>query len=149
VRGYRGLMSEFGRTGSLRALALQVRVGGRHVMRQWLRRRSDVDSEALFLENYAADGLRRPRPELRDLQQLAQACLACGLCSGACAQAGGRPGLDPRDAVLAGVRLEIDVRRLGLDPVGGACAACRACEPVCPVQIPIARVQIALATLGD
>ena len=149
MRGYRGFMREFRRTGSPRALALQVRVGARHVLRQWLRRAPEVDSEALFLQNYAADGVRPPRPELRELQQRAQACLACGLCSGACAQAGGRPSLDPRDAVLAGIRLHIDVRRLGLEAVGGPCAACRACEPVCPVQIPIAQVQIALDTLGD
>ncbi len=149
MRGYRGFLREFRRTGSLRALVLQLSVGGRHVLRQWTRRRPDVDSEALFLESYAADGVRRPRAELRELQNAAQACLACGLCSGACAQAAGRPALDPRDAVLAAIRLEIDVRRLGLEGGTGSCDACRACELRCPAHIPIARVQTALGTLGD
>ena len=148
MRGYRGFLREFNRTGTLRALSLQLRVGARHVVRRALRR-DETDAEQLFLDNYRDDGLRRPEPEMRGLQLAAEACLVCGLCSGACAQAGGAPLLDPRDAVLSGARLAIDVRRLGLREVATACAACRACESVCPARIPIASVQEALASLGE
>jgi len=148
MRGYRGFLREFTRTGTLRALSLQLRVGARHVARRALGRH-EPDSEQLFLDHYRADGLRRPEPELRALQPDAQACLVCGLCSGACAQAGGRPLLDPRDAVLAGARLAIDVRRLGLREVATGCAGCRDCESVCPARIPIASIQEALASLGE
>jgi heterodisulfide reductase subunit C len=117
--------------------------------RRWLARGAPVDAERRFLESYAADGVRAPREERRVLQRRAQHCLVCGLCSLSCAEAGGRPPLDPRDAVLAGARLEVDVRRLHIDAPAAACGACRACEPVCPVGIPIASVQEALASLGD
>jgi heterodisulfide reductase subunit C len=111
--------------------------------------RNGPDPEQLFLDNYRADGLRRAEPEMRALQLAAQACLVCGLCSGACARAEGAPRLDPRDAVLAGARLAIDVRRLGLREVATACAACRDCESVCPARIPIASIQEALLSLGE
>lgn len=149
MSGYRGFLREFMRTGSPRALALQVRVGVAHVARRWFSRRDGPDPEQLFLDNYAADGVRPPREERRELQRAAERCLVCGLCSAACAAAGGRPPLDPRDAVLGGARLEIDVLRLRIDAPGAACGACRACEPVCPVGIPIASVQESLASLGD
>jgi formate hydrogenlyase subunit 6/NADH:ubiquinone oxidoreductase subunit I len=148
MRGYRGFLREFTRTGSLRALSLQLRVGAQHVARRALGR-NGPDPEQLFLDNYRADGVRRPEPALRALQLSAQACLVCGLCSGACARAEGAPRLDPRDAVLAGARLAIDVRRLGLREVATACAACRDCESVCPARIPIASIQEALLSLGE
>jgi len=148
VRGYRGFLRELARSGSLRALALQVRTGARHWLRQMLGRRAAADPEALFLRNYAADGLRRPAPERAALRLAAQTCLVCGLCSAECARVGGRPLLDPRDAVLAGARLEIDVVRLGLADAAQPCGACRACEAVCPTAIPIARVQQSLAELS-
>ena len=125
MSGYRGLLREFLRTGSPRALALQLRVGASHVARRWFSRGPETDPEGLFLENYAADGLRAPQEERRALQRAAQHCLVCGLCSVACAEAGGSPPLDPRDAVLSGARLEVDVRRLGIGEVGAACGACR------------------------
>jgi heterodisulfide reductase subunit C len=126
-----------------------MRVGAAHVLRRWLSRGETRDPERLFLDRYASDGLRAPREERRALQRAAQHCLVCGLCSVACAEAGGRPPLDPRDAVLSGARLEVDVLRLGIDAPGAACGACRACEPTCPAGIPIASVQAALASLGD
>jgi hypothetical protein len=53
--------------------------------------------------------------------------------------------MDPREAVLAGSRLGIDLARLGLEgELAGGCGPCRACEPLCPAAIPIARVQARL-----
>ncbi len=141
MRGYRGFLHELARTGR-RALPLQLATGARHWLRRAFRRRETVDPEALFFANYAADGVRPADEGARALQRAAQACLACGLCSLECARVAGRPPLDPRDAVLAGARLAIDVVRLGLDAGdAGACGACRACESVCPARIPIAAVQ--------
>jgi ferredoxin len=148
VRGYRGFLHELARSGA-RALPLQLATGARHWLRRALRREPPVDSEALFFANYAADGVRPADPGARALQLASQACLACGLCSAECARVAGRPPLDPRDAVLAGARLAIDVVRLGLvTGDASACAACRGCEPGCPARIPIAAVQGALAGLG-
>jgi ferredoxin len=148
VRGYRGFLHELARTGA-RALPLQLRTGARHWLRRTLRREAPVDPEALFFANYAADGVRPADAGARALQLAAQPCLACGLCSAECARVAGRPPLDPRDAVLAGARLAIDVVRLGLDTGdASACAACRACEPACPARIPIAAVQAGLGGTG-
>lgn len=153
LSGYRGFLHELARTGGWRALALQLRTGGLHVARRLLRR-GEPDPIARFLANYGADGFRLPDPERAKLQLAAEACLACGLCSVACARAGGAPLLDPRDAVLSAARLEIDWIRLGPPardeaPLGegAGCAACAACEPACPVGIPIAAVQDSLAGL--
>jgi succinate dehydrogenase/fumarate reductase-like Fe-S protein len=158
LSGYRGFLHELARTGTWRALALQVRTGGAHVVRRLLRR-GEPDPIARFLANYGADGFRLPDPARARLQLAAEACLACGLCTVECARAGGAPALDPRDAVLSAARLEIDWIRLGLPSAvpgdrdasaaaRGACAACAACEPVCPVAIPIAAVQETLVHLG-
>jgi succinate dehydrogenase/fumarate reductase-like Fe-S protein len=159
LRGYRGFLRELARTGSGSALWLQLRSGAWHVLRRMVRR-TDGDPIERFLASYGADGFRLPDPGRARLQHAAEACLACGLCSLECARAGGAPGLDPRDAVVAAARLEIDWIRLGLAFDGGArvgvappepgattCGACRACEVVCPVAIPIAAVQDALARL--
>jgi succinate dehydrogenase/fumarate reductase-like Fe-S protein len=155
LSGYRGFLRELAHTGTWRALALQLRTGGRHVARRLLRR-GEGDPIARFLANYGADGFRLPDPARARLQLAAEACLACGLCSIACAQAGGAPPLEPRDAVLSAARLEIDWVRLGLPSgaaasagaVASSCTACAACEPVCPVSIPIASVQETLARWG-
>lgn len=147
LRGYRGFVREFSRTGSLRALWLQVRTGVRHVVRG-VRRDETGDPIALFFRNYAADGFRMPDAALSALQQDAEACLVCGLCSFACARAGGEPAIDPRDAVVAASRLAIDWVRLDVSPQGEdghACAACRACDAACPAGIPIHRIQQWLA----
>jgi ferredoxin len=150
LSGYRGFLRELARTGSWRALALQLRTGGRHVARRLLRSR-DGDPIARFLASYGADGFRPPDPARARLQLAAEACLACGLCSVACARAGGTPPLEPQDAVLSAARLEIDWIRLGLPPAApagaNACRACAACEPACPVGIPIAAVQDMLTRL--
>ena len=146
MRGYRGFLRELARTGSLRSLALQLRTGARHAMRQLLRRRQEGDPLARFFASYGADGIHPVSAAERSREHQAERCLVCGLCSIACAEAGGTPRLDPRDAVVAASRLAIDWRRLGLEgTVGDSCAACRACEPVCPQAIPIHRVQEALA----
>lgn len=154
LSGYRGFLHELARTGTWRALALQVRTGGAHVVRRLLQR-GGGDPIARFLANYGADGFRLPDPARARLQLAAEACLACGLCTVECARAGGAPALDPRDAVLSAARLEIDWIRLGGPPAAseparrdGGCAACAACEPVCPVAIPIAAVQDTLVVLG-
>jgi len=153
LNGYRGFLRELARTGTWRALALQVRTGGRHVARRLLRRGAG-DPIARFLANYGADGFRLPDPARARLQLAAEACLVCGLCNVACARAGGAPPLEPRDAVLSAARLEIDWVRLSAARDGGAagaaaaCSACAACEPLCPVGIPIAAVQATLARLA-
>ena len=146
LKGYRGFVHELARTGTWRALWLQVRTGAGHVYRHAFGREA-VDPIARFFENYAADGFRMPDAEAAALQLVAEACLVCGLCSAECARVGGVPPLDPRDAVIAASRLAIDWTRLALSPGGGAaaCAGCRACESVCPVGIPIERVQEGLA----
>jgi len=147
LRGYRGFFRELLKTGGLAALRLQVRTGVMHVLRV-MARRPPVDPVALFLENYGADGIRLPDAEARPLALAASRCVACGLCSLECARVAGRPPLDPRDAVLSGSRLEIDLVRFGLgEALSGTCAGCRACETVCPAGIPIARVQARLAGL--
>jgi ferredoxin len=155
LNGYRGFLHELARTGTWRALSLQVRTGAGHVVRRLLRR-GDGDPIARFLANYGADGFRLADPARARIQLAAEACLACGLCSVECARAGGAPPFEPRDAVLSAVRLEIDWLRLEpLAPrvftdVGpaSACGACTACEAVCPVAIPIAAVQATLVQLG-
>jgi len=144
LRGYRGFFRQILDTGTFAALRLQVRTGVLHVLRG-LGRRRDPDPVARFLENYAGDGVRLPDAEERPLSLAAARCVACGLCSLECARVGGRPPLDPREAVLAGSRLGIDLARLGLErELAGGCGACRACEAWCPVAIPIARVQARL-----
>ncbi len=160
LTGYRGFLRELARTGTWRAFSLQVRTGAGHIARRLLGR-GEGDPIARFFQNYGADGFRLPDPERSRRQQAAEACLACGLCTVECARAGGAPPLDPRDAVLSAARLEIDWIRLGLSPFAlagtadgsgatpTACAACRACERVCPVGIPIAGLQDALATWGS
>lgn len=138
--GYRGFLREMAHTGSWRALGLQLRTGATHLARR-LMRRPGPDPVALFLANYSGDGVRVGDPARTGLQIAAEACLVCGLCSAECARVGGAPALDPRDAVLAAARLEVDVRRLGLDASGGPCAGCRACERICPARIPISAIQ--------
>lgn len=147
LSGYRGFLHELARTGGWRALALQVRTGARHVARRLLGR-GEADPIARFLASYGADGFRLPDPERARQELAAEACLACGLCSVACARAGGAPPLDPRDAVLSAARLAIDWIRLGTPATGAGCAACAACEPACPVGIPIAAIQTTLGRLG-
>jgi succinate dehydrogenase/fumarate reductase-like Fe-S protein len=155
LKGYRGFAREFSRTGSLRALWMQVRTGAAHVARRALRRDGGEDPIARFLRNYEADGFRLPDARSTELAFAAEPCLVCGLCSAACAAAGGAPALDPRDAVVAASRLGIDWVRLGVTAVADAsaaapeapCSACRACDAVCPVHIPIAALQASLATL--
>lgn len=163
VRGLRGFSKELSRTGSARALWLQVRTGARHVARR-LRGGEEGDPIALFLRNYGADGVRLPDPDLAAVQRTAQACLACGLCDLECARVTGplgpeaRPHHAPLEAVVCASRLAIDVVRLGpslqaeppreaAGPDGSPCAGCRACDEMCPVSIPIARVQTVLAAL--
>jgi Fe-S oxidoreductase len=148
VRGYRGFLRELMRTGSLRALALQLRTGVLHVARQGFGRRRG-DPVAQFLGYYGPDGVTRPDAAARALAKQAEACLVCGLCSLECARQGGTPPLDPRDAVVAAARLEIDWLRLGIAPAaGGACGACDACARICPAGIPIHHVQTRLASLA-
>jgi ferredoxin len=148
VRGYRGFLRELMRTGSLRALALQLRTGALHAAKQALGRRRS-DPVAQFLGYYGPDGVTKPDPAARALAQQAESCLVCGLCSLECARMGGAPPLDPRDAVVAAARLEIDWLRLGISPApGAACGACDACARVCPAGIPIHHVQTRLASLG-
>ncbi len=146
MRGYRGLFREITHTGTWRAMVLQLRTGVVHVLRQWTGQRDDRDPLELFFENYGADGVRPASEEERVLRLASEACLVCGLCTIACAEAGGQPRLDPRDAVAAAARLAIDWRRLGLNPAGESpCAACAQCDLACPEGIPIHQVQEALA----
>jgi succinate dehydrogenase/fumarate reductase-like Fe-S protein len=153
TRGYRGFLREFSRTGSWRALSLQLRTGAGHVLRQWFARRGG-DPVAQFLAHYGPDGVRAPDAAARALALDASRCVVCGLCSQECARIGGAPPLDPRDAVIAASRLETDLLREGLAGAlgasaggAGACGGCDACSRVCPAGIPIARVQTRLATL--
>ncbi len=147
MKGYRGFLREMLRTGSPRALGLQVRTGVLHALRR-LVRRGPADPVALFFERYGPDGFRPADPARRALQEASEGCLVCGLCSLECARVAGRPRLDPRDAVLSAARLEIDLVRLQLaEPVATTCAGCAACDAVCPAHIPIHRVQEGLAAL--
>jgi succinate dehydrogenase/fumarate reductase-like Fe-S protein len=148
--GYRGFFREFTRTGSWRAVSLQVRTGIAHIARQLFVRRSG-DPAAQFLAHYREDGVRAPDAAARALQLDASKCLVCGLCSLECARVGGAPPLDPREAVIAASRLEIDLLREGLTgelASRAACGSCDACSRICPAQIPVHRVQERLATLG-
>ena len=148
MRAYRGFLRELLRTGSLRALALQLRTGALHVARQAFGRRRG-DPVARFLAAYGPDGIREPDPAARRLARQAERCLVCGLCSLECARKGGVPPLDPRDAVIAAARLEVDWVRLGVSPGGDApCGACDACARICPAGIPIHLVQARLASLA-
>jgi succinate dehydrogenase/fumarate reductase-like Fe-S protein len=148
VTGYRGFLREFSRTGSLRALSLQLRTGVAHAARQLFGRRRS-DPVAQFLAYYGPDGVARPEAETRALALAAQDCLVCGLCNVECARVGGAPAIEPRDAVAAAARLEVDWRRLGLSPEPtGVCAGCDACSRVCPAGIPIHRVQARLGNLA-
>ena len=148
IRGYRGFLREFSRTGSARAFWLQARTGIVHLLRTAERPRGR-DAVALFLENYQEDGIRLPNKARDALRLEAQRCTACGLCTAECARLGGAPPLDPMDAVAAASRLTIEIVRLALPMAdAAACAACAACEAVCPARIPIARVQTDLASLG-
>jgi Fe-S oxidoreductase len=148
MRGYRGFLRELLRTGSLRALALQLRTGALHVAKQTFGRRRG-DPLAQFLGYYGPDGVTKPDPLARRLAQQAEACLVCGLCSLECARQGGAPPLDPRDAVVSTARLEIDWLRLGISPAAdSACGACDACARICPAGIPIHHVQARLASLA-
>lgn len=151
TRGYRGFLREFTRTGSWRAVSLQVRTGAAHVLRQLFVRRSG-DPVARFLAHYGPDGVRAPDGAARALALDASRCLVCGLCSLECARVGGAPPLDPRDAVIAASRLETDLLREGLAGALAAeaspCGGCDACSGVCPASIPVQRVQERLASLG-
>jgi len=149
TRGYRGFLREFMRTGSWRAVSLQVRTGVAHILRQLFVRRTG-DPVAQFLANYAPDGVRAPDASARALALDASHCLVCGLCSLECARVGGAPPLDPREAVIAASRLETDVLREGLAgalAAPDACSGCDACSRICPASIPIHRVQERLAQL--
>ena len=66
VRGYRGFMREFSRTGSLRALSLQLRTGVAHIARQWFGRKRS-DPVAQFMAYYGPDGVARPEAGMRAL----------------------------------------------------------------------------------
>ena len=150
MRGYRGFLRELSRTGSLRALALQLRMGALHVARQALGKKRS-DPVAQFLRYYGPDGVTPPEPGVRALAQQAEACLVCGLCSLECARVGGAPPLDPRDAVVAAARLEVEWIRLGVAPATSAaeaCNGCDACARICPAGIPIHRVQTRLASFA-
>jgi Fe-S oxidoreductase len=149
LSGYRGFGRELSRTGGWRALWLQLRTGAAHVARR-LARRDATDPIEQFFRNYGADGFRLPDRDAQRLQLAAEACLVCGLCSVECARVGGAPALDPRDAVIAAARLAIDWVRLDVAPIersdaAPVCAACRACDAVCPAHIPISRIQEWLA----
>jgi succinate dehydrogenase/fumarate reductase-like Fe-S protein len=94
-----------------------------------------------FLANYAGEGLVPTRPEDRALGEEASACIACGLCEPACDLARAVPALRAM-GLHAAFRLygrssaELPLARAALE----ACAACSACEGVCPTGVPIARV---------
>lgn len=148
-RGYRGFLREFTRTGSLRALSLQMRTGVLHILRGLAPRRAP-DPVAQFFKHYGADGVRAPEPAARALALDASRCLVCGLCTLECARVGGAPPLDPREAVIAASRLEVELLREGLAGAAaarGACAGCDACSRICPSEIPIHRVQERLRQL--
>jgi len=149
LRGYRGFARELARTGGWRALWLQLRTGVRHAARQAFARDAS-DPVARFFANYAADGVRFPDAIAAELERRAEACLVCGLCTNECARVGGEPPLEPRDAVVSAARLAIDWTRLALPPSDAvaSCAACRACDAVCPAAIPIASIQTWLVA-GD
>lgn len=149
LRGYRGFLREFARTGSWRALSLQLRTGAAHILRRVLKR-APADPVAQFLAHYEADGVRAPDAAARALVLRASHCLACGLCTSECARVGGAPPLDPREAVIAASRLETDLLREGVAGklgVRSACGGCDACSRICPARIPVHRVQERLATL--
>ena len=131
MRGYRGFFREIGRTGTWRALRMQVATGAVHVLRQLGGRTVEGDPVARFFGHYREDGVAPADAAGTALADQAEACLVCGLCSFECARIGGAPPLDPRDAVVAAARLEVDWRRLGVAPgrPGTATPAGSASEP--------------------
>ena len=141
MRGYRGFLKEFSRTGSARAFWLQVRGGLRHLFR---RRDRGPDGVEAFLAHYGADGVALPDSARRARIRAAERCLVCGLCSEECARVGGAPPLDPMEAVVAASRLASEAQRFGVgreeDAETSPCASCRACETRCPTAIPIAEI---------
>jgi Pyruvate/2-oxoacid:ferredoxin oxidoreductase delta subunit len=149
--GYRGFLREFTRTGSWRAVSLQVRTGVAHILRQ-IFSRNGRDPVAQFFAHYGPDGLRAPDTAARALALDASHCLVCGICTLECARVGGEPPLDPREAVIAASRLETDILREGLAgqlaASTAACGGCDACSRACPASIPVHRVQLRLATLA-
>ena len=161
MRGYRGFFREIGRTGTWRALRMQVITGAAHVFRQVANRKVEGDPVERFFGHYRADGVARADAAGTELAGQAEACLVCGLCSFECARVGGAPPLDPRDAVVAAARLEVDWRRLGVSPNRPEgddsaapdsempCAGCDACSRVCPAGIPVAQVQARLARIAS
>jgi len=161
MRGYRGFFREIGRTGTWRALRMQVTTGAAHVFRQVAGRQVEGDPVERFFDQYRADGVAPADATGAALADQAEACLVCGLCSFECARVGGMPPLDPRDAVVAAARLEVDWRRLGVSPhhadgddsvvpfSGSACSGCDACSRICPAGIPVDRVQDRLARIGS
>jgi succinate dehydrogenase/fumarate reductase-like Fe-S protein len=149
MRGYRGFLREMFRTGSWRALSLQLRTGVRHMLRRaWPGRAADPVAQ--FLSHYGPDGVRAAEPAARAVALAASQCQVCGLCTLECARVGGAPPLDPREAVIAAARLETDFLRFDLarDLAGGACAGCDACARICPAGVPIPLVQDRLRRLG-
>ena len=73
-RGYRGFLRELARSGSWRAISLQVRTGAAHALRQLFARRH-ADPVAQFLTHYGADGVRGLL--YGDASQLAAQVLSC------------------------------------------------------------------------
>lgn len=98
-------------------------------------------------------GFPEPLPEMQDVNALGE-CVECLICDSACpvVAAGDRTFPGPATLVQLGrfvldVRDRSDVRRLPLTEAQVAgCAACRACEPLCPSRVPI--VSGAVAAIG-
>jgi heterodisulfide reductase subunit C len=94
-----------------------------------------------FLKNYAGEGLVPTRPADRAVGEAASACIDCGLCASACDLAGAAPevralGLPAVFRLLGRSSAELVHARAALE----ACAACGACDPICPTGVPISDV---------
>ena len=126
---------------------------GWHFLVHWLRKvtfRYDRGGVARFRANYDGEGLAPLTAEQRLQLPLWQGCVGCGLCDLNCV---GATADGPAHNVSLQLLMSAGSRDLSAWKVSSAeaqraledCPTCRACEAVCPTQVPIVEVLQTLA----